>query len=85
MSAVRQYGIYISIHWAHVDRFAGDAMMQTKQQPEPAMEPLMDRHEKPNQDSDLEMKAQARRKLEDGFVNPRDGRGPLRRSDSQAH
>jgi hypothetical protein len=59
-------------------------MMQTKQQPTPLKEPLMDGHDKPDESSDLDAKAHARRKLEDGFVNPRDGRGPLRRSDSQA-
>jgi hypothetical protein len=60
-------------------------MMQTKQELTPVKEPLMDRHDKPDPDSDLDGKAHARRKLEDGLVNPRDGRGPLRRSDSQAH
>jgi hypothetical protein len=64
--------------------------MQTKQVPVSVKEPLMDRHDKPDPGSHVEVKAldvkvHARRKLEDGLVNPRDGRGPLRRSDSQAH
>jgi hypothetical protein len=63
--------------------------METKQVPLPAKEPLMDGHDKPDPPEldvkALEVKVHPRRKLEDGLVNPRDGRGPLRRSDSQAH